>query len=244
MPSDTRGVLKSYAVGLLVGLVLALMVTGIYLATEPQEEAGLLWGGTVYSSKEEFNGYLRSKGLSYKVWLARNPGAAPWEPAAAASKGSRATGSRGAALPSPRRLAEDGAARLPLAVIALMLATGCGLLLLVRGLRPVLARVPSGSDTALNRRAGQNGDGLGVKPPSRPSTRRLGVLAASAVQSFETSVPRYVGRLAARPRRHGRLQVPRFLRERNFGAGDVAFSLLALITGGMFVLFVVVLLTA
>jgi hypothetical protein len=112
-PPNTAVVAKDYAVGLLGGLVLALAVAILYVATEPKEETGLVWGDKVYTSKQEFNGYLKSKGLSYKIWLARNPGVAPWEAnferrAAAAESGSR----------SP----------LVPAALGLLLGTGCTLL--------------------------------------------------------------------------------------------------------------------
>jgi hypothetical protein len=76
-------VAKDYAVGLLGGLVLALAVAVLYVATEPKQESGLRWGNQVYTSKGEFKGYLQSKGLRYDAWLARHPGVAPWEPATA-----------------------------------------------------------------------------------------------------------------------------------------------------------------
>ena len=53
---------------------------------QPLDRPGLVWGGSVYKSKEEFNLYLRSKGLSYGGWLKRNPGVAPWEPGERAEK--------------------------------------------------------------------------------------------------------------------------------------------------------------
>jgi hypothetical protein len=106
-------VAKDYAVGLLAGLVLALAVAVLYVATQPKEETGLLWGNKVYTSKQEFNGYLKSKGLSYKTWLARNPGAAPWEPAV-----------------ERRAAAADSSSRSPLlpAALGLLLGAGCTLL--------------------------------------------------------------------------------------------------------------------
>ena len=104
---------KDYAVGLLAGLVLALAVAVLYVATQPKEETGLVWGNKVYTSKQEFKGYLKSKGLSYKTWLARNPGAAPWEPAA-----------------ERRAATADSSSRSPLipAALGLLLGAGCTLL--------------------------------------------------------------------------------------------------------------------
>jgi hypothetical protein len=75
-----KGVLKSYALGFFSAALAVLLVAAIWIGTQPKQEAGLLWGDRVYTSKQEFNGYLKSKGLSYKIWVARNPGAAPWEP--------------------------------------------------------------------------------------------------------------------------------------------------------------------
>ena len=60
----------------------AVVLLAIWFGGQPKVEPGLLWGGSVYTSKQEFNVYLKSKGLSYETWLARNPGAAPWEPPA------------------------------------------------------------------------------------------------------------------------------------------------------------------
>ena len=51
-----RVVAKDYVVGLLGGLVLALAVAVLYVATEPKEETGLAWGYKVYTSKQEFKG--------------------------------------------------------------------------------------------------------------------------------------------------------------------------------------------
>ena len=108
---------KDYAVGLLGGLVLALAVAVLYVATEPKEETGLVWGNKVYTSKQEFNGYLKSKGLSYKTWLVRNPGVAPWEPNL-----------------ERRTAAADSSSRSPLlpAALGLLLGAGCTVLELRR----------------------------------------------------------------------------------------------------------------
>jgi hypothetical protein len=117
----------------LCGLVLALAVSALYVATSPKEPEGLLWGGHVYTTKQEFNGYLKSKGLSYKTWLARNPGAAPWEPAverrAAAADGD---GSVSPVLP---------------ALFGLLLGVFCSLLLLGRRSRDTIAGLVTGLAT-------------------------------------------------------------------------------------------------
>ena len=67
-----------YIIGLAVGLVLVALVLGFWYATRPPEP-GLRWGDQVYTSEEQFKEYLEGKGLSYRTWVARHPGAAPWE---------------------------------------------------------------------------------------------------------------------------------------------------------------------
>ena len=126
--------LKAYAIGFF-GAVLAVgLAAAIVLATQPEQKPGLVWGMTTYTSKEQFNGYLKSKGLSYKVWLARNPGAAPWEPRLHAEvKGATHTTTRDR---SPREAVEDWATGLPLTPLAVILATGGTLILLRRRPQP------------------------------------------------------------------------------------------------------------
>ena len=76
-----------FAAGFL-GATAALMVAAAvwFAVVQPLNRPGLVWGGAVYRSKQEFNLYLKSKGLSYATWLRRNPGVAPWEPGEAAAK--------------------------------------------------------------------------------------------------------------------------------------------------------------
>jgi hypothetical protein len=224
-------VLKAYAVGLLGGLVLALVVAGIYVATEPEPERGLRWGDTVYTSRADFNEYLRSRGLSYKVWLARNPGVAPWEPAV----GSQAAQGTSARVAAPGAVTDDDGRRLPVAVAGLMLAIGCGLLLLIHGLRTVVARAQAPPAPAPPRRARA---GLGARLATLAPLRRIGVLASSAVQGFDAGAARVSGR------RPPDVRLPGFLRQRHFRTSDVAFAVLAAIAAGMFVVFVTLLLTA
>jgi hypothetical protein len=58
-----------------------MVAVAVWLAVvQPFGRPGLVWGGNVYTSKNEFKRYLRSKSLSYATWLKRNPGVAPWEP--------------------------------------------------------------------------------------------------------------------------------------------------------------------
>jgi len=82
---DTEAVLRAYAIGFFSAALAVLVAAVLLLATQPSQEPGLLWGGKVYETRAEFNRYLKSKGLSYKTWVARNPHAAPWEPDAVGS---------------------------------------------------------------------------------------------------------------------------------------------------------------
>jgi hypothetical protein len=118
--------LKAYVLGLSSVSLAALLVIVIWMfGTQPRQEPGLLWGGQIYTTKQEFNGYLKSKGLSYKTWVARNPDAAPWEPEELTIGPITVRASAEAR--------ENWVVRLPLAAIGVMFATGCGFLLL-RGL--------------------------------------------------------------------------------------------------------------
>ena len=124
-------VLKAYVVGFCGAVLVILVAVGIWAAARPAEEAGLRWGDTVYTSKQEFNGYLKAKGLSYKTWLAKNPGAAPWEP--------------GAAQASTDDVRESLTGRLPLA--GLVVAAGAALVLLRRTRLPGAAAAAVASRT-------------------------------------------------------------------------------------------------
>ena len=189
--------LKAYAIGFF-GAVLAVgLAAAIWLATQPEQKPGLVWGTTTYTSKEQFSGYLKSKGLSYKVWLARNPGAAPWEPAPRAEvKGAtHATRDR-----TTREVVEDWATGLPLTPLVVILAAGATLVLVRRRLQP-----SSGDRLALPAHVPRYSQGL--------------------IRSVQAPLK----------------QVPTLMRERNIGAGDVAFCLLGVATLGFFLLFVALL---
>jgi hypothetical protein len=66
-----------YVIGLALGLVLVAFVLGFWYLTRPPEP-GLRWGDKVYVSEAQFREYLDDKGLSYRTWVARHPGTAPW----------------------------------------------------------------------------------------------------------------------------------------------------------------------
>ena len=77
---------KSFVIGF-IGAAAALMVAAaVWFAVQSLDHPALVWGGSSYRSKQEFNLYLKSKGLSYATWLGRNPGVAPWEPGRRAVK--------------------------------------------------------------------------------------------------------------------------------------------------------------
>ena len=58
--------LKGYLIGLLSATLAVLLVAVIWFGTQPPQDEGFLWGGKVYTSRQEFDGYLKSKGLSYE----------------------------------------------------------------------------------------------------------------------------------------------------------------------------------
>jgi hypothetical protein len=124
-------VLKGYALGFFTAALAVLLVAAIWIGTQPKQEPGLLWGDKVYTSKQEFDVYLDSKGLSYKLWLARNPGAAPWEP-------------EEVTVGAITVRASTRTVQLLLAGVGWLLATA-GALLLLRGQRPEMAGLAKGS---------------------------------------------------------------------------------------------------
>ena len=265
--------LKAYAVGFFGAVLVLLVAVAIWLAVRPAEEPGLLWGGTVYTSKQEFKGYLKSRGLSYKVWLARNPGTAPWEPAVARAASARTTTEAVQREEPSASAPEEGdeASWLPLAAIAVLLAAGSTLLASRAELRPVGPRIrgrrlprprprprqprqvaaAAGASPHLGagvrgvRRGGARArQGVQAAVPALgPGVRALGRATARAAASLRAALPLYGRRLLADLRADWRV-AGGFVRARNIGAGDVAFGLLAVTTAAMFVLFVVVLLTA
>ena len=135
--ADTDAVWKAYALGFFSAAVAVLLVSVIWFGTETtSQERGLLWGDKVYTSKSDFQDYLKSKGLSYKAWSARHSDGAPWDPN---------TFTIGAiTLRASTETREAWVVRLPLAAIALMVVTGGTLLLLraVRSAKPRLASRP------------------------------------------------------------------------------------------------------
>ena len=85
---------RAFVVGFL-GAAAALMVAvAVWFAVQSLDRPALVWGGVAYQSKQEFNLYLKSKGLSYATWLRRNPGVAPWEPGRRAASSDRSSEAR------------------------------------------------------------------------------------------------------------------------------------------------------
>ena len=126
--------LRAYVLGFLSASLAVLLVGVLWFGAPQDEERGLLWGDRVYTSRDQFDEYLESRGLSYKTWEARHPGQAPWEPneitiGAITFRASTET-------------REDWVVRLPLAALALMAGTA-GALLLLQRLRTVMPELAS-----------------------------------------------------------------------------------------------------
>jgi hypothetical protein len=127
---------KAYAFGFFSAAAAVLLVAVIWFGTGTTQESGLLWGDKVYTTKQDFDGYLKEKSLSYRTWSARHSNGAPWDP-------NKIT--IGAiTLRASTETREAWVVRLPLAALGLMLATGATLLLMqaLRTARPGIAHRP------------------------------------------------------------------------------------------------------
>ena len=131
--------LKPYTLGFVSAALAVLAVSFTWLSAQPPPEPGLVWGNNVYTTKQQFEGYLKEKGLSYKTWAAKNPNAAPWEP------GEFTVGPITVRATTQTR--DTWVIRLPLAALGLMLAAA-GTLLLLRWLVPVIGRPVSRGGSA------------------------------------------------------------------------------------------------
>lgn len=244
------------SVALFSTVLAGLLAGGIWLSTQSKQQPGLEWGGTVYTSKEQFKGYLKAKGLSYKLWVTRNPGAAPWEPAALRISTNAPTVTKTRAVTKAPETPEASAGwvdRPLVAVIGLMLATGCGFLLLW-GRRPVMARYATGSAAYLRPGTFRVGRSSGGNPRAVASIQRAGVAASGAADRLKVSAPVYgekivrTARALARPPIAGARELAwrlaQLMRERDIGVGKVAAGLLAVMGAVMVGLMIVFLLSS
>jgi len=239
---DTEAVRQAYAIRFVGAASAVLLGVAIWFLTHPQQEPGLLWGGQVYTTKEEFKGYLKSKGLSYKIWLARNPGAAPWEPDPPATAApSRSGGAREAVPTTTGEPADDWAGRLQLAaLVGVAVASGGAVLLLLWRLGRLLnvARLRLAAAGARARR----GDGSSRRRVLE-TIRRLGLVAVASARRLKASIPLSPKRLLDSERGDAG-PLPKLERERNISAGNVAFGVLSVTAAGMLALYVALLLSA
>jgi hypothetical protein len=224
----------------------AVVLLAIWFGGQPKEEPALLWGGSVYTSKQEFNVYLKSKGLSYKTWVARNPGAAPWEPPVLRSTAKAPEPTKVRVVTKAPAAAEAGGGgwlgRPLLAGLGLLVATACAFLL-VRRERPAMARFASGSVALFSPGAVRIGRGPPGMPGVSASVERLGVVASDATGRLKESAPVYRARLLGSARALARLltaaaheltwRLAHLMHKWNITLGKVA---LALLTAGSFIL--------
>jgi len=168
-------VLKAYAAGLFGASLAVILVAGIWFVAQPSREPGLEWGGKVYSSKQEFQGYLKAKGLSYKAWVARNPGAAPWEPQEVRAAPASTSETSRPAMPRTDQAGEHWAPRLALAAAGFAI----GLMLLASGwaLGSLLQGTPGAALAAAIARRTRR-----VSPPRRAGEARKNLETAGVEQ--------------------------------------------------------------
>jgi hypothetical protein len=256
--SDTGAVLKAYAIGFLGAVLAVVIAIAVVNGLHAEEQAGLRWGGTVYTSKADFQGYLKSRGLSYETWLARNPGAAPWEPEPArrvAARTAAPADERETRAPTapPDDVLLPWPGWWPLAGVAAVLAAASALLVSRGGLRAPTLRSQPGAAPSLRlrprppltfARLGPRLDAITAgRHAALPSLRRLADVAVGATRRLEAAAPFYGERLLGGARADAQ-QLRKLANGRGISAGDVAFALLAVTAAVMFVVFVVVLLTA
>ena len=218
---------KAYAYQFVGAVAAVVLGVAIWFLVHPQQEPGLLWGGTVYTTEEQFKGYLKSKGLSYKNWLAKYPGAAPWEPDLPATAAPSGANARQEATPATIGDSDDdwtGRLRLA-AVVGLIAAFACTLLLLLSRLRHVweVARLRIASV------------GTRASPGDGSSRRRM----FETIERLGLVGSRFLGGA-----RGDAAPLSKLGRQRNVRVGDVAFGVLSVTAAGMFALYVALLLSA
>jgi len=124
-----------------------------------------------------------------------------------------------------------------------MTAVGLPLLLLLWRLPPLLARIPARPVTFPKPRTRLQGGISSGTPMALAALLRLGSVAHGVARSLVTSLPRHAQRVLDGVRADAR-SLRALMRERNISVGDVAFGLLAIVTAGVFGMFVVFLLAA
>ena len=219
---DPRTARASKAAAVLFSSILTIvLVAGFWYGTQPRQTPGLHWGGTVYTSKGQFKLYLKSKGLSYDNWLAKNPGAAPWEPTPAPSTKVLAATSAPSATEMGRAASvgadstpSEGWRPLLVPALALTLAMACAALLL-RARRSVAAGLAA---QWISLRA----------PRAHRSERRVGEATARAASRMKASIP-VCGSRVGRASRDVASLVHRFAHSVEINAGDVAMALLMVV---------------
>jgi hypothetical protein len=219
------------SVALFSTVLAGLLAGAIWFSTQSREEPGLRWGGSVYTSKEQFKGYLKAKGLNYETWVARNPGAAPWEPAAVRASTTKSGAAKGRSATTAAKPAEPGQARQirPLLLgFGLVLAASCAFFLLLRRPRPAAARLAA--EAAALFRGGLSRVGrIGRNPATANRVERGLTLAADAAGRVRGSAPvhgrRFAGAVQATSRR-----ASNFVRDREVTGPQLAYGLVAVLS--------------
>jgi hypothetical protein len=217
------------SVALFSTVLAGLLAGAIWFSTQSREEPGLRWGDAVYTSKQEFKGYLKSKGLNYQIWLARNPGVAPWEPEPAAVRSAaKKTAAPESAVATKAEPGEGLPIRSLLLGLGLLLAAASSFLLLRRR-PPAAARLAAGS-VAVVRRVASRHRGRSPKPWATAGfNRRLAVAASDAAGRVRASAPFHGRRVVGAAQATGR-RVTLFVRDRDVTAPQLAYGLLAVLS--------------
>jgi hypothetical protein len=219
------------SVALFSTVLAGLLAGAIWFSTQSREEPGLRWGGSVYTSKEQFKGYLKSKGLNYETWVARNPGAAPWEPAAVRAPAGKSEAAKARSSKTAAKPAEPGQARQIrplLLVFGLLLAGSCALLLLRRRPRHAAARLAAAS-AAFFRRGASGVGRIGKSPATTERVERGLTVASDAANRVRASAPVHGRRLAGAVLATSR-RASDFVRDRDVTGPQLAYGLVAVLS--------------
>jgi hypothetical protein len=226
---DMGGLAKG-SVALFSTVLAGVLAGAIWFSTQAREEPGLRWGGVVYTSKQEFKGYLKAKGLNYETWLARNPGAAPWE-AASARVSAKTTSAAKTAAPKaaePAAKTRGWPTRSLLLGLGLLLAAAMSVLFL-RGPRPAVARFAAESVATYRRVALRDRKRGRTADASVDANRRLVMAASEAAGRLKVSAPVHGRRLVVAAHATGR-RMRHFVRERDVTGPQLAYGLLAVLS--------------